>query len=117
MSAVVKNKLLLYADDSTILVSGKRKDIIESALGTKLETVSEWLICNKLSLHLGKTESVLFGSKQRLSKTEPSLNITCDGHSIVSKESVKYLGAILDQSLSFEDMVTFIIKKANGKLK
>jgi len=86
MLAVVKNKLLLYADDTAILFSGKRNDIIESALGTELETVSEWLICNKLSLHIGKTESVLFGPKQRLSKTEPSLNITCNGHSIVSKE-------------------------------
>jgi len=55
MSAVVKNKLLLYADDSVILVSGKRKDIIESVLGTEMEIVSEWLICNKLFIHLDKT--------------------------------------------------------------
>jgi len=115
LSVVVKNKLFLYADDSAILVCGKRKDITESVRGTELETVSKWLICNKLSLHLGKTKSVFFGSKQRLSKTE--LNITCNGNSIVSEEYVKYLGAILDQSLSFEDMVTSIIKKANGKLK
>jgi len=54
MSAVVKNKLLLYADDSAILVSGKRNVIIESALGTELETVSEWLICNKLPFTLVK---------------------------------------------------------------
>ena len=117
MSAVVKNKLLLYADDSAILVSGKNKNSIESVLGSELETVSEWLIGNKLSLHLGKTESILFGSKQRLHKAEPSLNISCNGHPIASKDSVKYLGATIDQCLSFEDMVTSIIKKANARLK
>ena len=39
---------------------------IESVLQNELEIVSEWLVDNKLSLHLGKTESILFGSRPRL---------------------------------------------------
>ena len=66
MSAVVENKLLLYADDSAILVPAKSKQEIETRLSHDLDILSQWLICNKLSLHLGKTESILFGSKQRL---------------------------------------------------
>ena len=38
----------------------------ENLLQTDLQFVGEWLIDNKLSLHLGKTASVLFGSKSRL---------------------------------------------------
>jgi len=68
MSAVVKNKLLLYADDSAILVYGKRKDIIESALGTELETVSEWLICNKLPSTLVKQNLSYLGPNRGLAK-------------------------------------------------
>lgn len=116
MSAVVKHRLNLYADDSGILVSGKCKSEIENVLSTELEAVSEWLICNKLSLHLGKTESILFGSKTRL-RNHYSLNVTCNGQSIVSKDSVKYLGATIDQTLSFESMVMSIIQKVNGRLK
>ena len=63
MSAVVKNKLLLYADDSGILVSGKSVLDVEKALTDDMNLVSQWLIDNKLSLHLGKTESIVFGSK------------------------------------------------------
>ena len=63
MSAVVKHKLLLYAHDSAILVAGQNIAQVESLLSRELETVSEWLIGNKLSLHIGKTESILFGSK------------------------------------------------------
>ena len=54
MSGAVKNKLLLYADDSSILVSGKDRSEIESVLSSEMNILSEWLICNRLSLHLGK---------------------------------------------------------------
>jgi len=116
MSTVVKNKLLLYADDSAILVSGKNKEHITSALSKDLELVSHWLVDNKLSLHLGKTESILFASKPKL-KNEPNLDISCNGTKIKSTNSVKYLGATLDQHLSCESMVNEIIKKASSRLK
>ena len=45
-------KLLLYADDSTILFSHKDPDLIANTLGKVLESCSEWLVDNKLSLHL-----------------------------------------------------------------
>jgi len=116
MSGAVKNKLLLYADDSGILVSGKDRSELESVLSSEMNVLSEWLICNKLSLHLGKTESVLFGSKARL-KSGPNLNVVCNGNPIEAKDSVKYLGATLDQSLSFDSMARSTIKKANARLK
>ena len=68
MSAVVKNKLLLYADDFAILVTGKDRLQREQKSSKELQSVSEWLVDNKLSLHPGKTESILFGSKIRLKK-------------------------------------------------
>ena len=54
--------ILLYADDSAILVADKHISNIEKLQKKELETVGDWLIDNKLSLHLGKTESILFGS-------------------------------------------------------
>ena len=116
MSGVVNSKLLLYADDSAILVSDKHISNIEKLLKKELETVNDWLIDNKLSLHLGKTESILFGSKIKL-KSESNLNISCRGTDIQPKERVKYLGATLEQSLSGESMVKSIIQKANARLK
>ena len=116
MSAAIKSKLNLYADDSGILVVGKSASEIELVLSSELETISEWLVCNKLSLHLGKTESILFGSKQRLSKQSP-LNVSCNGQPIENKDSVKYLGATIDQNLSFESMALSVIQKVNARLK
>ena len=52
--------------------------LLEEILKRELESVSEWLAENRLSLHLGKTESILFGSNKRLAKCK-ELNITCNG--------------------------------------
>ena len=51
---------------------------VEHILQNELEIVSEWLVDNKFSLHLGKTESILFGSTSRL-KSQSVLSITCKG--------------------------------------
>ena len=68
MSAAVRCKLLLYADDSALLVSVKDVVEIEVALSVEFEVVQEWLVDSKLSLHLGKTESILFSSKRRVQR-------------------------------------------------
>jgi len=79
----------LYADDSALLISGKDVANIDSRLSEEVLNVSNWLVDNKLSLHLGKTESILFGSKLKLSKT-PKLNVQCNGTDIKSKSVIKW---------------------------
>ena len=61
-------KLLLYVDDSAILFSHKDPEVISRKLSSELESCSKWLVDNKLSLHLGKSECVLFGSRRKLRK-------------------------------------------------
>ena len=116
MKAAVKCKLLLYADDSALLASSSDVLEIEDVLSRELESVSEWLVENRLSLHLGKTESILFGSNKRLAKRR-ELHITCNGNDIESGAKVTYLGVTLDQNLSGSSMITKIVSKCNNKIK
>ena len=109
-------KLLLYADDSAILFSLKEVHVISDRLGKELKSCSNWLIDNKLSLHIGKTECILFGSKMKLCKNKV-FNINCDGNIIKSTSSIKYLGLVLENTLSSENCANDIIKKANSKIK
>lgn len=111
-----KCKLILYADDSTILFSHKDPDVISSVLGNELENCSKWLVDNKLSLHLGKTECILFSSKKKLSKIK-NFSVECNNHSIVSQPSVKYLGSVLDNDLSATSIVNSIVKKINSRIR
>jgi len=73
------------------------------------------LIDNKLSLHLGNTESILFGSPQKI-KCNPSLEITCNNLAFNSATSMNFLGATLDQTLSFSEIAQSLLKKANARL-
>ena len=68
MKAAVKCNLILYADDSTLLLSGKYVVKIKQVLRRELKAANEWLEENRLSLHLGKTQSILFGSKKEFTK-------------------------------------------------
>ena len=99
MEASVSCKLILYADDSALLVSGKHIKTIENVLGDNFLSLSNWLIDNKLSLHLGKAESTLFGTKHMLSK-HSKLAISCGNNVITSKTVIRYLGVDLEQTLS-----------------
>ena len=116
MPSAVNCKLLLYADDSALVVSGTSVSDIEATLSLELESVSQWLMDNKLSLHLGKTESILFGNNHLLSKCS-ELNVRCNDSTIEPKSSVKYLGVQLDQRLNGECMASSVIKKVSARVK
>ena len=106
--SAVNCKLLLYADDSALMVSGKDVGKIQDNLSLELQSLNDWLVDNKLSLHPGKTESILFGSNHML-KGQSELKIVCNNTDIVAKDTVNYLGADLDQRLSGESMAKQII--------
>ena len=116
MSLATQEKLMLYTDDSGIIVLGKSILDIEKTLSRQLQNVSVWLVKNKLSLHLGKTESIVFCSKHKSTKN-PKLNIECNDVKIVNKTKIKYLGETPDQCLTGEPMGQMAIKKINSKLK
>ena len=72
----------------------------------------DWFVDNKLSVHFGqdKTKSILFGTKHKL-RNAKALNIVYNGIEIKQYEKVKYLGCVLDQSLSGESMALNVIDK------
>ena len=68
---------------------------------------------NKLSLHLGKTESILFDSKRKLANCR-NLNVTCNKNNTESKASCQIFWSDHRQGLSGEFMAFSIIQKANN---
>ncbi len=116
MKISVSCKLLLYADDSILIVPHKDVNVIKNRLGKELESCNTWMINNKLSLHLGKAEIMLVGSKTKL-KNVDNFNITCLGLEINRVKTVKYLGVHLDQCVSGVLNCTQIIKRINARLK
>ena len=107
---------MLYADDAALIVSDRNMHFIEQKLESELEQICNWLVDNKLSIHLGKTESILFGSVKRL-KPNKYLAIHCKGTSIAAKSEIRYLGLCLNQNCNGNNTAAKVISKCNSKLK
>ena len=115
--AVVSNSLL-YADDNCIVFQHKSEIEIEKQLIRDCSSLCDLFVDNKLSIPFqqDKTKSILFGTKQKL-RNAKSLNIVYNGIEIKQNAKVKYLGSILDETLSGESMALNIIDKINSCLK
>ena len=115
MITSVDCKLSLYADDSALLFSHKDSDVISDRLSKELSNCKRWLVDNKLSLHVGKTECLLFGTKRKLGKVG-DFQVFCDGTAVDRVTNVKYLGVQLDSNLGGTEHIGNILKTCSGRL-
>ena len=99
----------LYADDSALVYSHKDPIYISTHLSSQLSTCKCWLIDNKLSLHVGKTECILFGTKKRF-------QVTCEGSLVKQVTEVTYLGIKLDESLDGRAHAASVVRKCAGRM-
>ena len=51
---------LLFADDTSVFVSGKNLCSLIEIMNKELEKLAEWMCINKLSLNVEKTKFMLF---------------------------------------------------------
>ena len=84
--------------------------VISDVLSRELESCRQWLVANKLSLHFGKTGTILFESQHKLSRVN-KFEVYCDDKIINPNNSVKYLGITLDENLKGESISKSIVKK------
>ena len=115
MHRSVDCRLALYADDSALIFSHTDASVIAEKLSRDLSCCKTWLIDNKLSLHIGKTECILFGTSRKTKKVE-NFEITCDGSPVNRVSSVKYLGVQLDQSFNFSNHALELTKKCASRI-
>ena len=78
-----KLKFYLFADDTNILHSHKDLKILEKEMNVELHNVYQWLVSNKLTLNLIKTNFVFFSP---LSKTP-----TCTSYNIHERSPDKHI--------------------------
>ena len=73
-------KCILYADDTTIFLSGRDYEEIRLKMNNDLKSVSKWFNCNTLSLNTKKSCFIIFHTRQRkLNNVNLSLSIGIEG--------------------------------------
>lgn len=89
--------LVAFADDVTLIVTGRTTDILEERANEALEKVSTWMNTNVLKLAVDKTECVMLTKKRGYKKPIFTLN----GTVVQPKKSLRYLGIELSKKLGY----------------
>ena len=104
----------LFADDTNLTVAGETIEEVELAMNNDLLRIKEWLLANKLSLNVAKTEFLLIGSHHKLNNldSKPSVNIGHDSIKQVQHSTV--LGVEIDENLSWKKHIENVVKKVTS---
>ena len=89
----------MFADDTNISASAESVNELEEKLNTDLSNIYQWLVANKLTLNVSKTEYMIIGSRNNLSKINVDPTIKIGGESINRVKTTKSLGVVIDDKL------------------
>ena len=105
----------LFADDTSLTVSGKNLDEILLQINNKLPNIYDWLCANKLTLNLRKTKYLIFQPRQKVNcNLLPPLSLA--GQPLEQACSIKYLGIYIDSHLSWHDHIDYVCDKVSKSI-
>ena len=97
-------KAILFADDSTVYITGKNKKLLFFQMKKELLSLIEWFQVNKLSLNLIKTNYTLFTPKNSsINDANESFTLTFGSETIKEVNNVKFLGLQMDRHLDWSE--------------
>ena len=123
---------LLFADDSSFLISGKDFAQLKSKLNIELKKITDWFRCNEMSLNHAKTKVMVFNKKENtidFNSLNIRLNFNNDNEydtlkiktlSFINSNSeipaIKFLGVYIDPSLNFKYHIDYLRRKISNSL-
>ena len=100
MSRVIQHsEMHHFADDTNLLYSSNSMTKISRYINHELKVVVHWLRANRISLNVDNTEIVIFRPKGK--DITKKLNFRISDQQIYISKQVKYLGLMLDESLTW----------------
>ena len=116
MPNCIKNfALRLFADDSNVFITSNRLEELYTYGNQVLYQLYQWMLCNKLSLNLSKTNYIIFKPSDHINKyiNNNKLTLTLNNSFVTRVYSVKYLGVIIDDQLNWQEHINNLTVKLN----
>ena len=104
----------MYADDTHLTYSHNDICSIEASLNQDLSNINRWLIANKLTLNMTKTEFMLIGSRQKLNSLAVLPALEINGTQLNRVNFTKSLGVLIDENLTWSNHINAISKKISS---
>ncbi|GFU45312.1 RNA-directed DNA polymerase from mobile element jockey [Trichonephila clavipes] len=98
----------LFADDTAILAQSANKNCVTHFLHRHLAELEDWYKKWKIAINPTKTEAVFFSTGKATRKPPP---IHIHNHPVPWSKTVKYLGVVLDENLSFKHHIIHLRNK------
>ena len=105
---------VLFADDTTIFITSDSLPSIQSSLQLCLDRANLWLLGNGLQINAAKTKSMLVHSSRKV--VDSSLNLVIDGCNVEQVQQFKFLGVVINDTLTWSDHVHLVCKKVSRSL-
>ena len=103
----------MYADDTSVLLSGDDLKDLTCLLNKELELLFIWLKSNKLSLNTENTFYMLF-HRARIKGNKSVVKIN---DSVLNRvNNMKYLGVIIDHKLKWCEHISYVKNKVSKSL-
>ena len=107
-----KSKCILFADDTTVYLTGENIKSLHKIMNNELQALSNWFKVNKLSLNTGKTTYLLFSGGRKRADSPDKLFIGMN--ELKRSEMTKFLGIVIDEKLSWEAQISSCHKKVSS---
>jgi hypothetical protein len=106
---------LLFADDTSILLSYTDQEYLTTTLNAELKKLNIWMKTYKLSVNINKTIYVIFSSKQKTTKI--NLPVLFDDNPLKRVNVVKFLGIYIDENLTWKDHIDHVCTKISKSIE
>ena len=113
INARTKFKFMMYADDTSLLISDKNLHSLHRNLMSELQKVKLWVQANKLKMNISKTNFILFQNRSIKNSIPP----VCLDEEIIKQ--VSHAKVIIDENLNWKthiDKICLKISKLKGIL-
>ena len=107
-------RITLYADDTVIYCCSDNIPDLQLKIQQTLYKVSTWCTNNHINLNVEKTKPCLYGSRHQLTNCRLSFHL--NDTPIHPCTQYKYLGVILDSTMTLNANINYIFKKFSYKV-
>jgi hypothetical protein len=109
--AGINSKIVLFADDTITIITSSNQEELKTALYKTLSDINLWFKANLLSLNINKTYLLQFRTNNKIENT---LELYYINKNILNVPSVKFLGLLVDDTLSLDQHINQIPSKLSS---
>lgn len=118
---IENGKIITYADDTALIFTAKTTDELYKSAQKGFNVVTNWLKSNLLTLNVDKTKFIHFSMRKSQNKntnthlyahqcSNPLIN-SCHCPKVLKTNNIKYLGIIIDDTLSFKQHIESLVSR------